>query len=32
MAAQAGPHLRHEAMVGGVSNTVFNGVIAWLLL
>jgi hypothetical protein len=32
MSAQAAAHLRHEAMVGGVSNTVFNGVIAWLLL
>lgn len=25
-------HLRHEALVSGISNTVFNGVIAWLLL
>ncbi len=25
-------HLKHEALVGGVSNTVFNGLIAWLLL
>lgn len=32
MSAQVAAHLRHEAMVGGVSNTVFNGVIAWLLL
>ncbi len=25
-------HLRHEILVGGVSNTIFNGLIAWLLL
>lgn len=25
-------HLRHEIIVGGLSNTVFNGVIAWLLI
>lgn len=25
-------HLRHEILVGGISNTVFNGLIAWLLL
>ena len=25
-------HIRHEALVSGISNTVFNGVIAWLLL
>jgi len=25
-------HLRKEALVGGVSNTLFNGLIAWLLL
>tara|TARA_R110000850_G_scaffold171677_2_gene297058 strand:- start:24 stop:518 length:495 start_codon:yes stop_codon:yes gene_type:complete len=25
-------HLRHEILVGGVSNTIFNGVIAWFLL
>ena len=25
-------HLKHEALVSGLSNTVFNGVIAWLLL
>jgi hypothetical protein len=25
-------HLHHEIMVGGLSNTVFNGVIAWLLI
>lgn len=25
-------HLQHEALVGGISNAVFNGLIAWLLL
>ena len=25
-------HLKHEALVSGLSNTVFNGIIAWLLL
>lgn len=25
-------HLKHEALVGGVSNAFFNGLIAWLLL
>jgi hypothetical protein len=25
-------HLQHEVLVGGVSNTIFNGLIAWLLL
>ena len=25
-------HLRHEFLVGGISNTIFNGLIAWLLL
>ena len=25
-------HLRHEALVGGISNAVFNGGIAWWLL
>ena len=25
-------HLQHEALVGGVSNAIFNGLIAWLLL
>jgi len=25
-------HLKHEALVGGVSNTVFNGLIAWWML
>jgi hypothetical protein len=32
MTAKAKQHLKHEAMVGGVSNTVFNGGIAWWLL
>lgn len=32
MTEEAGRHLKHEAVVGGVSNTVFNGLIAWLLL
>lgn len=25
-------HLKHEALVGGVSNAIFNGLIAWLML
>jgi len=25
-------HLKHEFLVGGISNTFFNGLIAWLLL
>ena len=25
-------HLRHEMLVGGLSNAVFNGLIAWLML
>tara|TARA_R110001599_G_scaffold353880_1_gene601946 strand:- start:54092 stop:54589 length:498 start_codon:yes stop_codon:yes gene_type:complete len=25
-------HLRREVLVGGISNTVFNGLLAWLLL
>ena len=29
---QLGSQIRHEAWVAGISNTVFNGVIAWLLL
>lgn len=28
----AAQHIKHEILVGGISNTVFNGVIAWLLL
>lgn len=32
MSATSIEHLRREALIGGVSNTVFNGVIAWLLL
>jgi len=25
-------HLRHEILVGGISNAIFNGLIAWLML
>ena len=25
-------HIKHEMLVGGISNTIFNGIIAWLLL
>lgn len=25
-------HIKHEILVGGISNTIFNGIIAWLLL
>jgi hypothetical protein len=25
-------HIRHEVLVSGISNTVFNGLLAWLLL
>lgn len=32
MIEQAKQHLRHEALVGGLSNAVFNGGIAWWLL
>ena len=32
MSAQAKQHLKREALVGGVSNLVFNGLIAWWLL
>jgi len=32
MTKEAKLHLRHEALVGGISNTVFNGAIAWWLL
>lgn len=28
----AGQHIKHEILVGGISNTIFNGIIAWLLL
>lgn len=31
-AAAGRAHIRHEILVSGISNTVFNGVIAWLLL
>jgi len=30
--ATGNAHIRHEVLVSGISNTVFNGVIAWLLL
>lgn len=32
MSEQAIHHLKHEALISGVSNTFFNGIIAWLLL
>ncbi len=32
MTEYARKHLQHEMLVGGASNTVFNGLIAWLLL
>ncbi len=32
MTDQAKRHLRHEALVGGITNTLFNSVIAWWLL
>ena len=32
MASENYNHLKHEVLVGGISNTVFNGLIAWLLL
>lgn len=32
MSDHAHEHLRHEVLVGGISNMFFNGVIAWLLL
>jgi hypothetical protein len=32
MSIDARAHLQHEVLVGGLSNTVFNGLIAWLLL
>lgn len=31
-AIAARDHLRYEVLVGGISNTFFNGLIAWLLL
>ena len=31
-ASAARDHLRHEVLIGGVSNAIFNGLIAWLLL
>ena len=32
MADNARAHLKHEVLVGGISNMIFNGLIAWLLL
>ena len=32
MATDAKQHLRHEVLVGGISNAIFNGLIAWLLI
>jgi hypothetical protein len=32
MTKEAKGHLRHEVLVGGISNAVFNGGIAWWLL
>jgi hypothetical protein len=32
MADDAKSHLKHEFLVGGISNMFFNGLIAWLLL
>ena len=32
MTSNTKQHLRHEALVGGISNAVFNGGIAWWLL
>ena len=31
-AATGGDHIRHEILVGGISNMIFNGLIAWLLM
>ncbi|MCB1731526.1 MAG: hypothetical protein KDI21_13700 [Halieaceae bacterium] len=31
-AATAKAHIRHEILVGGISNMIFNGLIAWLLM
>lgn len=32
MSEYASKHLKHEFLVGGVSNMIFNGLIAWLIL
>lgn len=32
MKDDARAHLKHEALVGGISNAIFNGLIAWLLI
>ncbi len=29
MATDVKAHLKHEFLVGGISNTIFNGLIAW---
>jgi hypothetical protein len=30
--ATGNDHIRHEILVGGISNTIFNGLAAWLLM
>lgn len=32
MTTSTAGHLRHETLVGGLSNAIFNGLVAWLLL
>ena len=32
MAGSGREHIKHEVLVGGISNTVFNGLIAWLMI
>lgn len=32
MTAEVAGHLKKEAWIGGISNAIFNGVIAWLIL
>jgi hypothetical protein len=32
MSTNARAHLRHEVLVGGISNLIFNALIAWLIL
>ena len=32
MTDYARSHLKHEVLVGGISNAFFNGIIAWLLM
>jgi len=31
-ASNAREHIKHEVLVGGISNAIFNGLIAWLLM